>query len=289
MRAEPFLSGLYFGEGVRWHDGRFWFSDFHSHHVASVGTGGDMRVELKIDDQPSGLGWLPDGRLLVVAMKSQQLLRRERDGKVSVHADLKPFAIGDANDMLVDAYGNAFIGCFGFDLEAFIEKNGARALWTGDGPPKAPIMHVSPEGKARIASPDHKFPNGMAMVGDTLIIAECFIPGFSAFTVARDGTLSGRRVWGALQKDPPAVVPDGICVDSEGAVWAANAVGPEVVRIGEGGKILERIETSQNAFSCALGGKDGRQLVIATAPASGSGAAKAAKGMLEIATVKVPA
>ena len=290
MKAEPFVSGLKFGEGLRWHAGRFWYSDFYKHQVSSAAPDGSTRVELEIDDQPSGLGWLPDGRLLVVAMISQRLLRREKDGRVSLHADLKPHAKFHANDMLVDAHGNAFIGCFGFDLDKFIAEEGPRALWEGDGPPTAPIIHVSPEGKARVASPNHKFPNGMALIGNALVVAECFIPGFSAFDLAVDGTLSNRRVWAQLSKEPPSIVPDGICSDSEGAVWAANALGREAVRVAPGGKILERVETSQAAFSCALGGKDGRQLVIATA--SGSNAREAATnttGMLEIATVSVPA
>lgn len=290
MKAEPFVSGLRFGEGLRWHDGRFWYSDFYKHQVSSAAPDGSTRVELELDDQPSGLGWLPDGRLLVVAMTNQRLLRREKDGSVSLHADLKPLAKFHANDMLVDKNGNAFIGCFGFDLDKFITEKGLSALWEGDGPPTAPIIHVSPEGRARVASPNHKFPNGMALIGETLVVAECFIPGFSAFDLAADGTLANRRIWAPLSKDPPAIVPDGICADSEGAVWAANALGPEAVRVGPGGKILERVQTSQNAFSCALGGKDGHQLVIATAPGSNAqAAAKEAKGMLEIATVSVPA
>src|SRR5207237_5545887 len=141
------------------------------------------------------------------------------------------------------------------------EKEGAGGLWTEPGPPKAPIMRVTPDGKVSIASPDHKFPNGMALVGNTLVVAECFIPGLTAFDLGADGTLSNRRAFATLSKAPPSIVPDGIYADSEGAIWCANALGHECVRIGEGGNILERVETSMNAYSCALGGKDGRQLV----------------------------
>jgi sugar lactone lactonase YvrE len=288
MKAEPFVTGLQFGEGLRWHQGRFWFSDFYKHHIASVGPGGDLRVELAIEDQPSGLGWLPDGRLLFVAMKSQRVLRREADGRVAVHADLSGLAKFHTNDMIVDAHGNAFVGCFGFDLDRFIVEQGAAALWTGDGPPKAPIMSVTPNGKAAIASPDHRFPNGMAIIrgGRTLIAAETFLPGLTAFDLAADGTLSNRRVWAQLRTDPPSIAPDGICADSEGAIWVANAVARECIRVAEGGKILERVETSMNAYTCTLGGADGRSLVIATArPIDGSGEVS---GMLEIAQVSVP-
>jgi sugar lactone lactonase YvrE len=290
MKAQPFVRGLNFGEGVRWHGGRFWYSDFHQHRVSSVAPDGSVRVELEIDDRPSGLGWLPDGRLLVVAMLSQRLLRREADGRAVLHADLKGLAKFHANDMLVDSHGNAFIGCFGFDIDAFIEEHGTGSLFAEPSPPKAPIILVTPDGKAKIASPDHKFPNGMALIGSTLVVAECLIPGLTAFDLAADGTLSNRRPWATLSKDPPAIVPDGICSDSEGAIWCANALGRAAVRIAEGGKILERVETSQFAYSCALGGADGRDLVIATAPTSNAVlGAKEANGMLELARVSVPA
>jgi sugar lactone lactonase YvrE len=290
MKAQPFVRGLNFGEGVRWHGGRFWYSDFHQHRVSSAAPDGSVRVELEIDDRPSGLGWLPDGRLLVVAMLSQRLLRREADGRAVLHADLKGLAKFHANDMLVDSHGNAFIGCFGFDIDAFIEEHGTGALFAEPGPPRAPIILVTPDGKAKIASPEHKFPNGMALIGSTLVVAECLIPGLTAFDLAADGTLSNRRPWATLSKDPPAIVPDGICSDSEGAIWCANALGREAVRIAEGGKILERVETSQFAYSCALGGADGRDLVIATAPTSNAVlGAKEANGMLELARVSVPA
>lgn len=288
MRAEPFVRGLKFGEGLRWHDGRFWYSDFYNHQVSSVAADGVPRVELSLDDQPSGLDWLPDGRLLVVAMISQRLLRRERDGSAALHADLRPLAKFHANDMIVDARGHAFIGCFGFDLDAFIEEQGPAALFTPPGPPTAPILQVTMDGKATIASAGHLFPNGMAIVGKTLIVAESFMPGLTAFDLKDDGTLANRRRWANLPSTPAAFVPDGICADSDGAIWVTNAIGREVVRIGEGGEILDRVETAQLAFSCALGGADGRDLVIATAPGSNAqAAAKGSQGMLEIARVKV--
>ncbi len=286
MKAETFVTGLSFGEGLRWHQGRFWYSDFYQHRISSVGPGGDVRVELTLDDQPSGLGWLPDGRLLFVAMKSQKVMRREADGRIVPHADLTPFAKFHCNDMLVDARGNALVGCFGFDLDKFITDNGPEALWTAEGPPKAPIMHVTPDGAASIASAEQRFPNGMALIdgGKTLIAAETFMPGLTAFDIAPDGTLSNRRVWASLASDTPSTAPDGICADSEGAIWVANALAKECLRVGPGGKILERVETAMNAFTCALGGADGRSLVIATAQSHGAGVS----GILEIAQVSVP-
>jgi sugar lactone lactonase YvrE len=111
--ARVLVEGLYFGEGPRWHDGRLWFSDFYDHAVKSMDTNGAVRIELEIDDQPSGLGWLPDGRLLVVAMHRMQLLRLDADG-LKVHADLSGIATYHANDMVVDRHGRAYVGNFGF-------------------------------------------------------------------------------------------------------------------------------------------------------------------------------
>jgi sugar lactone lactonase YvrE len=289
MKAEPFVAGLSFGEGLRWHQGRFWYSDFHKHRISSVGPDGDNRVELEIDDQPSGLGWLPDGRLLFVAMKSQRVMRREADGRVVQHANLSHLATFHCNDMVVDAHGNAFVGCFGFDLDKYIAEKGPAALWLAEGPPRAPIMRVAPDGKTSVASADQKFPNGMAIIdgGKTLIAAETFLPGLTAFDLAADGTLSNRRVWASLATEPPSIAPDGICADSEGAIWIANALARECLRVEEGGKILERIETSLNAFACTLGGADGRSLVIATSQSHGD--TGVITGNLEIARVNVAA
>jgi sugar lactone lactonase YvrE len=288
MKAEPFVRGLKFGEALRWRGGRFWYSDFFNQRVSSVAPDGSTQIELELDDRPSGLGWLPDGRLLVVAMTTQRLLRREADGRLVLHADLKPFAKFHTNDMLVDSQGRAFIGCFGFDLHAFIDEHGAAALFAEPGPPTAPLMVVTPDGKAGIASENHRFPNGMVIIGNTLIVAESLLPGLTAFDLGADGTLRNRRTWAMLSTSPP-FVPDGICADREGAIWVANALGAEVLRIGAGGGILDRVETSQLAFSCVLGGPDGRDLLIATAPDSNPlSAAVGSRGLLEIARVTVP-
>ncbi|MFM8389157.1 MAG: SMP-30/gluconolactonase/LRE family protein, partial [Actinomycetota bacterium] len=109
--------GIYFGEGPRWRDGRLWFSDFYAHAVKSVSLAGDLRTEFEIDDQPSGLGWMPDGSMLIVGMTKRQVLRRTPDGKVSVYADLSGIATFHCNDMVVDSEGRAFVGNFGFNLD----------------------------------------------------------------------------------------------------------------------------------------------------------------------------
>ena len=288
MKAEPFVTGLSFGEGLRWHQGRFWYSDFYKHHIASAGPGSDARVEVEIEDQPSGLGWLPDGRLLFVSMKNQKVMRREANGRIVQHADLSGLATFHCNDMVVDRHGNAFVGCFGFDLDKYMADNGPAAVWTAEGPPRAPLMRVTPDGKASVAAADIRFPNGTVIInsGKTLVVAETFGPSLTAFDLAADGALTNRRLWASLRTDPPSIAPDGTCADSENCIWVANALAKECVRVAEGGKILERVETSMNAFACALGGPDGRSLVIATAQSHGAG--NAVEGMLEFARVCAP-
>ena len=149
--------GLYFGEGPRWRQGRLWFSDFHAHAVKSVSLAGDVRTEVELDDQPSGLGWTPDGDLLVVSMEKRQLLRRSADGRLSVHADLSEVAAFHCNDMVVDAQGRAYVGNFGFDLGAAIEAHGVQGALTDA--PTARLALVMADGKVRVAASDLHFPN----------------------------------------------------------------------------------------------------------------------------------
>lgn len=255
----PFLDGLTFGEGPRWHGGRLWFSDFFSHSVRSVGADGKgLRREAEIHGQPSGLGWLPDGRLLVVSMRDRQILRRETGGSLTTHADLRDLVAVSLNDMLVLEDGTAFAGHFGFDLDAFFEGKA--------DPAPASLFKVAPDGSVEVAASDLSFPNGMALFGTTLVVAETFGLRLSAFDVGPDGTLTGRRTWAPLE----ATFPDGICGDAEGAIWVANATAPECIRVAEGGEVLERVVTSQPCFACALGGEDRCTLFCCTAPTSRS-------------------
>ena len=276
--------GIYFGEGPRWREGRLWFSDFHAHAVKSVSMAGDVRVELEIDDQPSGLGWAPDGSLLVVSMRRRQLLRRSLEGEVSVHADLSAIADFHCNDMVVDAAGGAYVGNFGFDLEAEIAARGAQAVVAEHR--TARLARVSPDGKASVAAEGMSFPNGSVITPDgrTLIVAETLGGRLTAFDIAADGTLSGRREWAATGRR----IPDGICLDAEGAIWFANAFAPECVRIAQGGEVLEVIETGDNCYACMLGGEDGRTLFMLTATGSGEAQARTATGKIWVAEVESP-
>jgi sugar lactone lactonase YvrE len=264
--AEVIADGLSFGEAPRWHGGRLWLSDFYNHRVLSVGAEGDMRVELVLDDQPSGLGWMPDGSLLVVGMKAQRVWRRGTDGVLAVHAELGDIATGLCNDMVVDAAGRAYVGNFGFDLDRVIaEGTGAAVL---ADPPLADLAMIDPDGRVTRAAHGLAFPNGMVITpdGGTLIVAETFGRRLTAFPMFANGALGERRVWADLG----ARMPDGICLDEQGAIWFANPLLPECVRVAEGGEVLEVADTIEPCYAAMLGGADGRTLFVLTAPQQGT-------------------
>jgi sugar lactone lactonase YvrE len=274
--------GIYFGEGPRWRDGRLWFSDFYAQAVKSVSLAGDLKTEFKLDDQPSGIGWMPDGSLLVVSMTKRQVLRRARDGKMSVHADLNDVASFHCNDMVVDASGRAYVGNFGFDLDAALTARGVESVLADHA--TANLACVSPAGAVTIAASGMHFPNGSVITpdGKTLIVGETLSASLTAFDIAADGSLSNRRLWASTQP----YVPDGIALDANGNIWVANPIGPQCVLIGKGGTVLEVIDTGQPCYACMLGGDDGRTLFMLTAEtAITHEAAAAPKGKLLVATV----
>lgn len=261
------VSARHFLEGPRWHDGRIWFSDFYAHQVLSAREdGSDLRVEAEVAQQPSGLGWLPDGRLLIVSMRDRKLLRREADGTLATHADLSAHAGGHVNDMVVDAQGRAWVGDFGFDL-----MGGAPFRPTG-------LWRVDPDGSVHAVADDVWFPNG-AVITDAgeLRVCETFANRVTAFDIGADGTLRNRRVWASFGAPPTsadvgeaigqvAVAGDGCCLDAEGAMWIADAIHGRVIRVREGGEIVDEIQPGSGVFACMLGGADGRTLFICAAP-----------------------
>jgi sugar lactone lactonase YvrE len=282
--AKILARGIYFGEGPRWHAGRLWFSDFHDHAVKSVDADGVVRVELEIDDVPSGLGWLPDGRLLVVSMTRRQLLRLDADG-LELHADLAGIAAFHANDMVVDRLGRAYVGNFGFDLDAALKARGANSVLADH--PTATLARVDPDGRVHAAADGLHFPNGCVITpdGQTLIAAETLALRLTAFDIGADGALSNRRVWAPLGMR----APDGICLDADGHVWVANALAPECVQVAQGGTITASVRTSQPCYACALGGPDRRTLHMMTAPSSLAEVVSASRqGAIECAVVTTP-
>lgn len=247
--AELVLGGLAFPESPRWHDGALWFSDFYTRQVQRLLPDGRCDTVLTVPGQPSGLGWLPDGRLLVVSMTDRRLLRLERDGSLSLVADLAALAPFHCNDIVVDALGRAYVGNFGFDMHA------------RQTPRPTGLILVEPEGRARVVADGLMFPNGMVITPDgrTLIVAESFAARLTAFDIQKDGTLAARRTWASL---PERVAPDGICLDAEGAVWLASPTTREVLRVCEGGALTQRVPMPGQAVACMLGGPGGRVLYI---------------------------
>ncbi|HEY1653049.1 MAG TPA: SMP-30/gluconolactonase/LRE family protein [Acidimicrobiales bacterium] len=282
LTAEPFLSGLYFGECPRWHEGRLWYSDFFDHAVFSVSPDGERRLEVPFDGEPAGLGWLPDGRLLMNSRLDRVVVRREDDGTLVQHGDLRPWATWHANDMVVASNGQAYAGNFGFDLDALYEGR----LEPSQMKP-ASLIRVDPDGTSCEAAGDLAFPNGTVITEDgaTLIIAESMGGRLTAFDREADGTLTNRREWAALA----GVAPDGICLCEDNTVWVANALGQECVRVAEGGEVLERVATAVHCFACMLGEEDRRTLYLITAADSHDAKARAARnGAIERVRTTVP-
>ena len=257
--ARVLAGGLHFGEAPRWHDGVLWFSDFFDYAVKTVDLDGHIAVKLSIADRPSGLGWMPDGSMLIVSMTARALLRLDH-GRLALHADLSGIATFHCNDMVVDAKGRAYVGNFGFDLDTN-EINGTlgEVLATHGG---ATIARVDPDGSVHAAADGLMFPNGTVITPDgrTMIVAESFADRLTAYDIDDDGSLSNRRLWADLGGRKP----DGICLDADGAVWVANPVINECFRVAEGGDILDVIETDNRCFACMLGGPDRRTLFMLT-------------------------
>ena len=259
---------LHFSECPRWHEDRLWFSDFYLHRVYScTEDGSDLRVEAEVPEQPSGLGWLPDGRLLVVSQHDARLLRREHDGTLVTHAELADHVTGDPNDMVVDDRGRAFLGNFGFDL-----MGGAASA-------PAALLRVDPDGSVTQVADGLHFPNGSVITpdGTTLLVDETFGNRVSAFTIADDGSLTDQRVWAELGPLPTSTdvgevvgtveaAPDGCGLDADGMLWIADAAHGRVVRVREGGEVVDQIDTPMGVYACMLGGADGRTLFMCCAP-----------------------
>ncbi len=250
----PVLDGLAFAEGPRWHDGRLWFSDMHAHVVQALDPStGDLATIVDVPGRPSGLGWRPDGTLLVVSMTDRRLLALV-DGSLTEVADLTSVATFDCNDMVVDRTGNAYVGNFGFDLH---DPEADHCTTT--------LVLVTVDGGVRVVADDLFFPNGAIITrdGSTLIVGESFGGCLTAFDIEPDGSLSGRREWARVNGS----VPDGICLDAEGAIWMASPISNRVLRLAEGGEVLDEIRTSdeRQAFACMLGGPAGTTLFVCTA------------------------
>ena len=247
---ETLLAGLGFGESPRWHEGLLWFCNWGRQEIVAVEHNGKSDVMARLTTSlPFSIDWLPDGRLLVVSGRERLLLRREPDGAMATHADLRRLAEQNCNEIVVDGRGNVYVNGGGF------ERPGQK--------PAGIIALITSDGSVRQVADGLNFPNGMAVTPDnsTLIIAESQGRKLTAFTIAADGSLSNRRVWADLGDG----VPDGICLDADKAVWYADVPNKRCVRVREGGEVLQTINLDRGGFACMLGGADRRTLFIVAA------------------------
>jgi sugar lactone lactonase YvrE len=251
---QTLMTGIVFGESPRWRDGRLWFSDWGAQEIVAVDPEGRSEVIVHMPSSPFCIDWLPDGRLLVVSAGDGLLLRREPDGSLVTHSDLSSLSNHPWNDIVVDGRGNAYVGNIGFDFPDGEFAPGNLAL-------------VTPDGSARQVADGVAFPNGIVVTpdGSTLILAESYANRLTAFDIAADGRLSNRRVWADLGDG----VPDGICLDAEGAVWYGDVPNKRCVRVREGGEVLKTIDLDDGCFACMLGGVGRKTLFMVSQEWSG--------------------
>ncbi len=251
--ARVLFSGLAFPESPRWRDGRLWVCNWGAQEIVAVDPEGRIDVVLPAPTAtlPFSVGWLRDGRMLIVAGREGFLLRREPDGSLATHADLNGLSDRGWNEIVVDGRGRAYVNGPGFDMMA------------GEDFAPGIIGLITPNGAVRQVADGVAFPNGMAVTPDnaTVIVAESYARRLTAFDIAADGALSNRRVWADLGDG----CPDGICLDAEGAVWYADVPNKRCVRVREGGEILQTIALDRGGFACMLGGADRRTLFVAAA------------------------
>jgi sugar lactone lactonase YvrE len=257
--------------------------------LSALEDGADLQVEATVPHQPLGLGWLPDGRLLVATQEDQRVVRREPDGALVTHADLTGHAAFHLNDMVVDAHGRAFVGEFGFNL------------YIGERMRAGALLRVDPDGAVTEAAGDLWFPNGAVITEqNVLVVNETFGNRVSAFDLTDDGKLVNRRVWAEFGPLPTArfldeaeseldVIGDGNCLDAEGALWIADIKGQRLIRVVEGGEITDEIRPDLAPFACALGGAEGTTLFICAAPDYNAESRKSTReGCILSVKVKVP-
>lgn len=229
-QTEVVLSGLRFPEGARWRDGLLWFSDMHTGQVLRTDPRTYELTEVTtVPDQPSGLGWLPDGSMLISCMLDRKVVRLWPDGSRSTHADLSALTDSPVNDLVVDGRGRTFLGGFGYDLY-------------GDAPQRpGPIFRIDADGTVACVEDDMVFPNGSVILPgtNTLVVAETWAARLTAFDVTDAGDLVDKRTWAEL---PEGSTPDGICADASGGVWASSIATAQFIRVEAGGRVTDVIE-----------------------------------------------
>lgn len=244
-------NGLRFTESPRWRRDRLWFIDIHDNAIKSVSLTGDLRTELTLPFKPNGLGFMPDGSA-VFSDALNLAMKRWDGGALHDLASLDGTAVFCLSDAITDAQGRTYVGDIGYNF------------WNPEASPvdTCVIARIDLDGSVAKVAGGLEFPNGMVVTpdGKTLIVAETNAFRLTAFDVASDGSLSNRRVFAQL---PDGVQPDGICLDTEGAVWVANPAGnPAILRVREGGEVTDTIALEGHAYAVMLGGPEGRHLFI---------------------------
>ena len=275
LQPRTLLTGLAFGESPRWRHDRLWISDWGAREIIAVDPAGKSEVMARAPSFPSCIDFLRDGRLLMVSAYDGLLLRRQPDGSVVTHADLTGLSHHPWNDIVVDGRDNAYVNNIGFDLRA--------------GEKFAPgiIAVVGRDGSTRRVADGLWFANGIAVTPDnsTLIVAESYGKRLTGFDIAADCSLSNRRVWADLGDG----VPDGICLDAEGAVWYGDVPNKRCVRVREGGEVLQTVELDRGCFACMLGGVDRRTLFMVAREWRGSASMTDDARTGRVLTVEAPA
>jgi sugar lactone lactonase YvrE len=272
--TEIIVEGLAFPEGPRWHAGRFWFTDQHAGAVCQLSDQDRLELFAATEDRPGGLGWLPDGSLLVVYMTQRRLMRRGDKGW-ALYADLSELASYHCNDLVVDRHGVVFAGNFGEPIKAD-EPMGT-----------AQLIRVDPTGRAEVVDSELIFPNGSAITEDgrLLLVAETFAHRITCFDLDEASQIANRRLWANLGE----ATPDGICLDAEGALWVASPATGETLRVARSGAILDRCRTRGTPYACMLGGSDRKRLYICTSETDDPAeAARIRSGRIEAVRVEVP-
>ncbi|WP_319445468.1 MULTISPECIES: SMP-30/gluconolactonase/LRE family protein [unclassified Mycobacterium] len=240
MSPTPLANGFCFGEGPRWFEGLLWFSDMLGEAVHTVDLAGSMTTLALPGRAPSGLGFRPDGTLLIASTEDRQVLRYDGDTVVPV-ADLRDLVPANLGDMIVDDAGRAYVG-------SQAREGGV-------------IVRIDPDDTVSVVADDLDFPNGMVITPDgaTLVVAESTGRRLTAFTLTASGELSDRRPFAEGLDGPP----DGLAIDSEGGVWASMTLANQFQRIVDGGAVTDRIDMDgRTAIACALGGPEGRMLFL---------------------------
>jgi len=271
------FSDLRFPEGARWHDDHLWFSDMHTGQVFRANPATRTLHEVAVvDDQPSGLGWLPDGSLLISCMLERKVRRCDPTGELSDFADLSRLTPAPINDLVTDGSGRTYVGGFGYDLY-------------GDAPQQpGPIFFIDPSGKPAVVEADMVFPNGAVILPgtSTLVVAETWAARLTAFDMDEHGALAGKRVWAEL---PDGSTPDGICVDADGGVWVSSIVTSQFLRVEAGGRVTRTISVDGRcATDCVLGGPDGTTLFLLTSNSWQPSDTTTRQGRIEAVTVDIP-